>query len=91
MAAIRTFKVGRFQSASSLQSNEFATEIDNHKDITVLVSNCLPIHDFGRSVDVFGWDASAGVVECPPISWAIENDHLTIGQVYMLVYHQAIH
>ena len=57
----------------------------------MLGSNCLPIHDFGRSVDVSGWDASDGSAECPKISGAIAHDHLISGQVYMLMYHQATH
>ena len=59
MAAIPTIKVGRVQSATSLQSNESAMGIDNHTDTTVIGSNCVPIHDFGISVDVSGWEASS--------------------------------
>ena len=66
-------------------------EINNHTDTIVLGTTCLPIHDFGRSVDVSGWDASAGSVKCPKISGAISYDHPISGQVYMLVYHQSIH
>ena len=54
-------------------------------------SNYLTINDFGRSVDVSVWDAISGSVECPTISGSIEYDHLTNGQVYMLLYHQDIH
>ena len=60
-------------------------EIDNHADKTVLGSNCLPIYDFGRSVDVSGWYASSGSVECTTIYGAIEYDHPTSRDVYMLV------
>ena len=56
-------------------------EINNHTDTTMLVSNCLPIHDFGRLVDVSGWEASAGIVESLTISGAIEYDHPKSGQV----------
>ena len=42
-------------------------------------------------MDVSGWDASDGSVECPTISGDIAYDHPTSGQVYFLVYHQAIH
>ena len=84
-------KVGRFQLATPLQSNESAMGVDNHADTTVLGSNCLPIHDFGRSVDVSGWERSSGSVECPIISGTIEYDYPIGGQVYMLVHHQAIH
>ena len=54
MLAIRTIKVGGVQSAISLQSNESAMESDNNADNTVVVSNCLTVHDFGRLVDVSG-------------------------------------
>ena len=91
VVAICTFKVGRVQSVTSLQSKRSNVEIDNHADTTVLGSNCLPIHDFGRLVDVSGWDASSGSVSCPKISGNIAYVHLTSVQVYMLVYHQAIH
>ena len=66
-------------------------EIDNHADTTVLGRNCLSIHDYNRPVDVSGWDASQGSVECPTISGAVAYDHPITGQVYILVYHQAIH
>ena len=66
-------------------------EIDNHVGTTVLGSNFLPIHDFEISVDVSGWDASDGGVECPTISGAIAYDQTISGKVYMFVYNQAIH
>ena len=91
MAAIRTIKVDQIEAVTFSQSNESTTEIDYHADTMVLVSNCLPVHDFERSVDVSGWDASAGSVECSTISGDIVYDHLISGQVYMLVYHQFIH
>ena len=56
-------KVGRVQSAKYLQSNESVMEIDNHTNTTVLGSNWLTIHDFGRSVDVSGWDTISMSVE----------------------------
>ena len=57
----------------------------------MLVSNFPPIRDFGRFVDVSGWDASDGGVECPTISGAIAYDQTISGKVYMFVYNQAIH
>ena len=91
MAVIFTIKLGRVQSATSIHSNYSAMEIDNHADTTVLGSNYLPIHDFGISVDVSGWEAVSWSVECPTISGDIAYDHLTSEKVYMLVYHQAVH
>ena len=41
-------------------------------------------------VDVYGWDASDESIKCPTISRAIVYDHPISGQVYILVYHQAI-
>ena len=87
MAEIFTIKVGRVQSATSLQSNESAIEIDNHADTKVLGSNFLPIHDFRKLAYVYGWYASAGSVKRPTISEAIAYDHPKSGKVYMLVYH----
>ena len=87
MATIRTIKVGRVEAATSSQSNEYTMDIDNNTDTTVLGSNCLPVHDFERSVYVSGWDVISGSVECPAIYGAIEYDHPISGQVYMLVYH----
>ena len=66
-------------------------ETDNQADTIVSGSNFLPIHDFERSVDVSGWDASSGSIECPTIYWYIAYDHPISGQVYMMVYHQAIY
>ena len=91
MAEIITIKVGTFEVATSSQSNDYITETDNHADKTVLGSNCLPVLNFERLVDISGWDASAGSVECTTISGAISYDHPISGQVYMLVYHQSIH
>ena len=91
MAEICTIKVGIVQSAKYLQSNQSTKETDNHADTTVLGSNYLPIHDFGISVDVSGWEAVSWSVECPTISGDIAYDHLTSEKVYMLVYHQAVH
>ena len=91
VAEIRTIKVGRVEASTSSQSNESTTEINNHADMTVLGSNCLPVPYFERLVDVSVWDASAGSVECPTISGAIAYDHPISGKVYMLMYHQVIH
>ena len=89
--SIRTIKVGGVEVATSSKSNESTMEINNHTDTTVLGSNCLPVHDCEISVDVSGWDASAGSVECPIISGDIAYENPISGQVYMRVYHQDIH
>ena len=52
-----------FEASTSSQSNESSTNIDNHADTMVLGSDCQPVHDFEKLVDISGWDASAGSVE----------------------------
>ena len=81
MAAICTIKLGRFRAATSSQSNGSTMDIDNHAGTTVLGPNCLPVPDFEKEVDVSGWDASAGSVECPAISKGIAYYHTISGQV----------
>ena len=89
--AIFTIKVVRVEAATSSHINESTMDIDNHADTMVLGTNFLPIYDYGRSVDVYGWDVSAGSFECPTISGAIAYDHPISGKLYMLVYNQTIH
>ena len=57
----------------------------------MLGSNFLSVHHIEISVDVSGWDTSAGIVEFPTISGAISYDHPTSRQFYMLVYYHDIH
>ena len=66
-------------------------EIDNHADTMMLGSNCLPVHDFDIPVDVSGWYASAGSVECPTFSRAIAYEHPIGEKSYMLGYHSLFH
>ena len=87
LAAICTIILGRVEAA---QSNESIIDINNHADTTVLGSNCLPIHNFEILVDVSGRNTSVVGVEFPTIYGATEYDHQISGQVYMLVYHQAM-
>ena len=75
MAEICTIKVVIVEAAIYSQINESTMDIYYHADMTLLGSNCLPVHDFERSVDVSGWDASAGSVACPAISGAMAYDH----------------
>ena len=71
MTVIHTIKVGRFEAPTSSKSNESTMEIDNHAYTTVLGSNCLPIHDFEKSVDVSEWEVSAEIVDCTTFSRTI--------------------
>ena len=91
MAAIRNIKIGIVEAETSSQSDKYTMEIDNNADTAVVGLICLPVHYFERSVELSGWDASAGSVECPAIFGAIAYDHLISRKVYMLVYHQVIH
>ena len=84
-------KIGRVEAATSSQNNEYTMEINNHADTTVLVSNCLPVHDFEISVDTSIWYARSGSVERTTISVAIAYEHPISRQVYMLMYHQVVH
>ena len=85
MAEICTINAGRVEAATSSQSNESTIEIDDCADMTVLRSNFLPIHNVEIYVDVSGWDASSGSVECPTISGDISYHYPISGQFYMLV------
>ena len=91
VAVICTIKVGRVEATTFYQINESTMDINNRADKIVLGSNCITVHYFERSVDVSGWDASVGSVKCSTISVAIPYDHTISGNVYMLVYYQAIH
>ena len=84
MAGIRIIKVGRVEASTSSYIDKSTMDIDNNVDTTVLGSNFLPGHCFDISVEVSGWDVSAGSVECPTISRSISYDHLISGKVYML-------
>ena len=57
----------------------------------VLGSNCLPVYDFEKLVDVSIHDAISECDKFPTISGAISYDYPISVQVYRLVYHQGIH
>ena len=65
--------------ATSSQINDSTTHVNNHANTTVLGSNFLPIHDFERLIDVYGWDTIDWSFECPTIYGSIEYDHALIG------------
>ena len=85
MVVICNIEVGRFEAPTSSKINESTIEIDDHIDTTVLGSDCLPVHDFERSVDVSEWEASAEIVECPTFSRTIEYDYPISGKVCIFV------
>ena len=66
-------------------------ELDTHAGTTVLGKNCLLIQDFGKTVSVLGWNASAGSTECPTVAGVVAYNHLHTGVTYMLIWHQAIY
>ena len=68
VAEMCTIKLGKVESATPSQSNESTMEIDNRAYTKMVGSNCLTVHYFEISLDVSGWDASDGSVECLTIS-----------------------
>ena len=91
VATVWSIKIGRIASSTSLQTSESRMELDTHADTTVLGKNCLLIQDFGKSVSVSGWNASAGSTECPTVTGVVAYDHPYTGVTYMLIWHQAIY
>ncbi len=49
VATVRSIKIGRIASSTSLQTSESRMELNTHADTTVLGKNCLLIQDFGKS------------------------------------------
>ena len=67
------------------------TDLDTHADTGVVGSNALFSHDYGRTVNVCGYDPSKGATSGPPvISAAIAHVVKEAGEDVMLVTHQAI-
>ena len=79
MAGIRIIKVGRVEASTSSYIDKSTMDIDNNVDTTVLGSNFLPGHCFDISVEVSGWDVSAGSVECLKFSGTVEYYHTISG------------
>ena len=89
IAAVRTVRILAANSTHS--SDETRVEIDNHADTTVLGKRCLKVHDYRRPVKVTGYDPSVGTKTCSTITGVVAYDHPQTGQVYLLVFNQAIY
>jgi hypothetical protein len=79
---------------SSMSSNnplETSLELDSHADTTVLGGGALIIQSYNHPVDVVGYDLQQGLQTFEMVSGIVAFDHPRDGQVYHLVFHQAIH
>ena len=68
------------------------TELDSHADTSVVgKESALLIHDYETPVHVHGYTEEVGrSFNCCVVSAVIAYDHPEMGDVYMLVIHQAI-
>jgi hypothetical protein len=79
---------------SSMFSNnplETSLELDSHADTTVLGACTLIIQSYDRPVEVVGYDPQQGLQTFAMVSGILAFDKPWDGQVYHLVFHQAIH
>ena len=85
---IRTMRV----SSLSGEKTETRAELDSHADTCVVGKHALIIHDYGRPVNVTGYDASEGTVakDLRTVSAGLAYDDPRSGSVAIIVLHQAI-
>jgi hypothetical protein len=76
---------------SSNNALETSLELDSHADMTVLRAGALIIQSYDRPVEVVGYDPQQGSQTFEMVSGVLAFDHPWDGQVYHLVFHQAIH
>jgi hypothetical protein len=76
---------------SSNNPLETSLELDSHADMTVLGAGTLIIQSYDRPVEVVGYDPQQGSQMFETVSSILAFDHPREGQVYHLVFHQAIH
>jgi hypothetical protein len=81
---------------SSMSSNnnnplETSLELDSRADTTVLRAGTLIIQSYDQPVEVVGYDPQQGLQTFEMVSRVLAFNHLQDGQVYHLVFHQAIH
>jgi hypothetical protein len=79
---------------SSISSNnplETSLELDSHADTTVLGAGALRIQSYDQPMKVVGFDLQQGSQTFETVSGVLAFDHPRYGQVYHLVFHQAIH
>ncbi len=70
---------------------ETSLELDSHADTTVLRAGALIIQSYDRPVEVVGYDPQQGLQMFEMVSGIPTFDHPWDGQVYHLMFHQAIH
>jgi hypothetical protein len=66
-------------------------ELDSHADTTVLGAGALIVQSYNWPVEVVGYDSQQGLQTFKTVSSILAFDHPKDGQVYHLVFHQAIH
>jgi hypothetical protein len=70
---------------------ETSLELDSHADTTSLEAGALIIQNYVRPVEVVGYDPQKGLKTFKTVSGILAFDQPREGQVYPLVFHQAIH
>jgi hypothetical protein len=76
---------------SSNNPLETSLELDSHADTTVLGAGALIIQSYDQPGEVVRYDTQQGLQTFKTVSSVLAFDHLRDGQVYHLVFHQAIH
>jgi hypothetical protein len=76
---------------SSNNALETSLELDSYADTTVLGAGALIIQSYDRPVEVVGYDPQQDSQTFETVSGILAFDHPWDGQVYHLVFHQAIH
>jgi hypothetical protein len=76
---------------SSNNPLESSLELDSHANTTVLGAGALIIQSYDQPVEVVGYDPQQGLQTFEMVSGILAFDHPRDGQVYHLVFHQAIH
>jgi hypothetical protein len=76
---------------SSYNPLETSLELDSHADSTVLGAGTLIIQSYDQPVEVVGYDPQQSLQTFKTVSGVLAFDHPRDGQVYHLVFYQAIH
>jgi hypothetical protein len=76
---------------SSNNPLETSLELESHDDTTVLGAGALIIQSYDRPVEVVGHNPQQGLQTFETVSSVLAFDHLRDGQLYHLVFNQAIH
>jgi hypothetical protein len=78
-------------SMSSNNPLESSLELDSHADTTALGAGAVIIQSYNQPIEVVGYDPQQGLQTSKTVSGILTFDHPRDGQVYHLVFHQAIH